>query len=148
MIQTVIVMLLGLTGSALIVGAVVAGAHKVMYRWKTVEGAIQNVEITPLEGESTCVVTVEFNYTVGSSSYLRREIVQEIPNCVSQRDHDTILNYYRQGKPLKVYVPARNPQAAQLQSAEDDSLFFSFVMMGAGMLALISAMVWGRALIV
>jgi hypothetical protein len=146
MIQTVMIALLALTGCAFIIVALVAGVRKVAYRWQTVEGAIQNVEITPVAGESTCVVTVEYGYSVGDVHYACREIVQEIPDCVAKRDHDTILRYYQQGKPLKVYVPSRNPQAAQLQCVEDESLFVTFVMMGAGLLALISATLWSRAL--
>jgi Mg2+/citrate symporter len=84
---------------------------------------------------------------VGDVPHTSTQIVYESPSPISPEHRAFILNYYPVGQALTVYYRADAPDQAQLEHHADDTLFFVFLMVGAGLILLILANGWLQSLI-
>lgn len=124
----------------------VYGIKSAFNRWNHADAVIHDVHFSPIAGESAELVILEYRYMVGDVPHTSTQIVYESPAPISPEHRAFILNYYPIGQSVTVYYRSDAPQRAQLDRNTDDTLFFVFLMIGAGLILLILANSWIHAL--
>jgi len=137
---------LGGIGAIMVVYGGVYGIKSAFKRWNRVDAVIHDVQFSPVTGETAELVILEYRYIVDDVPRVSRQIIYESPSPISPEHRAFILNYYPIGQALTVYYRADAPDQAQLERDTDDTLFFVFLMVGAGLILLILANGWMQSL--